>query len=239
MTNLALLDSEHPVFPCPDEALADPDGLLAVGGNLEPSTLLAAYRQGIFPWYEDDQPLLWWSPDPRAVIFPEDIKISRSLRKVLRQKNWDIRLDTEFLSVITQCAAPRKQDHGETWITDEMKAAYVELHQQGYAHSLEIWRDEQLVGGLYGVLIGAVFCGESMFSLVPDASKVALVQLAMLMKQYACGGVIDCQVSNNHLLSMGAVDIPRRKFLTKLKELGDIPCKWPDKWQCKIPEKDV
>ncbi|MBQ0712693.1 MAG: leucyl/phenylalanyl-tRNA--protein transferase [Porticoccus sp.] len=237
MTNLILLDSEHPVFPCPDMALADPDGLLAVGGNLEPSTLLAAYRQGIFPWYEDDQPLLWWSPDPRTVIFPEDIKISRSLRKVLRQKNWDIRLDTAFLSVITQCAAPRKAGHGETWITDEMKAAYVELHRQGYAHSLEIWRDEQLIGGLYGVLIGAVFCGESMFSLERDASKVALVQLAMLMKHNTCGGVIDCQVSNSHLLSMGAVDIPRHKFLTKLEELGDKSCSWPDIWQFKIPEK--
>ncbi|MEH6616360.1 MAG: leucyl/phenylalanyl-tRNA--protein transferase [Porticoccus sp.] len=239
MTNLALLDLEHPIFPCPDLALADPDGLLAVGGNLEPSTLISAYRQGIFPWYEDDQPLLWWSPDPRTVIFPEDIRISRSLRKVLRQKNWDIRLDTEFESVMTQCAAPRRKGYGETWITDEMKAAYVELHQQGYAHSLEIWRNEQLVGGLYGVLIGAVFCGESMFSLERDASKVALVQLAMLMKQNTEEGIIDCQVSNEHLLSMGAVNVSRQKFLAKLGALGDKPCRWPDKWQCKIPENGV
>lgn len=239
MTNLAVLDSEHPVFPCPDKALVDPDGLLAVGGNLESSTLLSAYRQGIFPWYEDDQPLLWWSPDPRTVIFPEDIKISRSLRKVLRQKNWDIRLDTAFLSVIRKCAAPRKQGHGETWITDEMKAAYLELHQKGYAHSLEIWRDEQLIGGLYGVLIGAVFCGESMFSLERDASKVALVQLAMLMKQNTLEGMIDCQVSNDHLSSMGAVSISRKKFLAKLDALGDKPCRWPYIWQCKIPENRV
>jgi len=239
VTNLALLDSEHPTFPCPDKALADHEGLLAVGGNLKSSTLISAYRQGIFPWYEEDQPLLWWSPNPRTVIYPEDIRVSRSLRKVLRQKNWDIRLDTEFESVMTQCAAPRRKGCGETWITAEMKAAYIELHHQGYAHSLEIWRNEQLVGGLYGVLIGAVFCGESMFSLERDASKVALVQLAMLMRQSNEEGLIDCQVSNEHLLSMGAVNIPRQKFLNKLGTLSDKSCRWPDNWQCKIPENGV
>ncbi len=232
--DLALLDSDHPVLPCPSKALVDPDGLLAVGGNLQPSTLLAAYRQGVFPWYEDGQPLLWWSPDPRTVIFPNDIKISRSLRKAFNQKKWEIRLDTAFLSVIESCAAPRKKSHGDTWITDEMKAGYVALHAKGYAHSLEVWRDEQLIGGLYGVLIGSVFCGESMFSLERDASKVALVQLAMLMRQNTKEGFIDCQLSNDHLHSMGAVTISRQEFLEKLMSLSDEPCRWPDQWQCKI-----
>ncbi len=239
MQDLTFLDVDHPVFPSQDKALENPDGLLAVGGNLQPETLISAYHQGIFPWYEDGQPLLWWSPAERAVIYPDDIKVSRSLRRTLKQTDWEVRLDSDFLSVIEHCAAPRKKGNEDTWITDEMMSSYFRLHQMGYAHSLEIWRHDKLVGGLYGVLVGAVFCGESMFSLEKDASKIALVQLAIIMKEYACGGLIDCQLSNEHLLSMGAVTISRRKFLATLADLADQPCRWPDKWRCKIPDRSV
>lgn len=235
MQELTFLDFDNPVFPSQDKALENPDGLLAVGGNLQPETLISAYHQGIFPWYEDGQPLLWWSPAERAVIYPDDIKVSRSLRKTLRQTDWEVRLDSDFLSVIEHCAAPRKKGNEDTWITDEMVSSYSELHRMGHAHSLEIWRHDKLVGGLYGVLVGAVFCGESMFSVEKDASKIALVQLAIIMKERAGGGLIDCQLSNDHLLSMGAVTISRQNFLATLEDLADQPCKWPDKWQCKIP----
>ncbi len=239
MQELTFLDFDNPVFPSQDKALENPDGLLAVGGNLQPETLISAYHQGIFPWYEDGQPLLWWSPAERAVIYPDDIKVSRSLRKTLRQTDWEVRLDSDFLSVIEHCAAPRKKGNEDTWITDEMMSSYFELHRMGYAHSLEIWRHDKLVGGLYGVLVGAVFCGESMFSVEKDASKIALVQLAIIMKERTGGGLIDCQLSNDHLLSMGAVTISRQNFLATLEGLADQPCKWPDKWQCKIPDCSV
>jgi len=231
---LPLLDSDYPVFPNPETALEDPDGLLAVGGNLSQRTLLDAYRQGIFPWYEDGQPLLWWSPNQRTVIFPDDIHISRSLKKSLRNKPWDIRLNTAFEQVMIHCAAPRCGQPG-TWITSEMKKAYQGLHQSGYAHSLEVWLENELVGGLYGVLIGGVFCGESMFSLQKDASKIALVQLAILLKKYVKTALIDCQVENDHLLSMGAVEIPRCDFIGQLIQLRDVRPFWPDEWLCKIP----
>lgn len=239
MSGLTLLDSENPIFPHPDQALTDPEGLLAVGGNLQASTLISAYRQGIFPWYEEDQPLLWWSPKTRAVIYPKNIKVSRSLKKSLRQKNWEVRLDTDFLSVVKHCAAPRQKSEGETWITDSMMAAYSELHQMGYAHSLEIWNEQQLVGGLYGVLVGSVFCGESMFSLETDASKIALVQLAMIMDQNSDNGVIDCQLCNDHLMSMGAEAVSRSAFLLALNKLRDQRCQWPEKWLCKTPKNGV
>ncbi|MDX2464077.1 MAG: leucyl/phenylalanyl-tRNA--protein transferase [Porticoccus sp.] len=239
MPSLPVLDSTHPVFPCPDTALENPNGLLAIGGNLSQKTLYEAYRQGIFPWYDETQPLLWWSPNPRAVIFPKEIRISRSLKKTMRQKSWEIRLNTDFQSVVEQCAAPRRHNEMDTWITDDMQNAYLALHHAGLAHSLEVWLENQLVGGLYGVFVGSVFCGESMFSLQKDASKVALVQLSLLIKQYTVDGFIDCQVSNDHLISMGAVTIPRQEFLSKLSVLREQSGPWPDKWQFKIPEQTV
>ena len=219
MHELTLLDTRDPVFPYPENALREPDGLLAVGGNLYSGTLLSAYQQGIFPWYESGQPLLWWSPDPRAVIFPEQIIVSRSLRKTWRRNDWSIKVDRDFVRVIENCAAPRAKDHGGTWITPEMKLAYLALHRAGHAHSVEVWSHNQLIGGLYGVMIGNLFCGESMFSQQPDASKVALTVLAGILQQQNRDSLIDCQVSNNHLLSMGAVSISRREFLARLTSL--------------------
>jgi leucyl/phenylalanyl-tRNA---protein transferase len=239
VSDLQLLDTNDPVFPDPENALQTPNGLLAVGGNLKQSTLLDAYRQGIFPWYEDDQPLLWWSPDPRAVIFPEDIRVSRSLKKAMNRQSWEIRLNTHFQSVVMHCSGPRRDNETETWITDEMMEAYLALHIAGIAHSVEVWLENELVGGLYGVLVGSVFCGESMFSLQPNASKVALVQLALLIKQQTDGGFIDCQISNEHLTSMGATILSRQDFLLRLTKLRDQRSNWPDQWQCKMPETKV
>ena len=210
--------------------MEEPNGLLAVGGNLQPGTLLCAYSQGIFPWYEDDQPILWWSPDPRAVIEPGTLHISRSLAKCLRQSHWNVTLDTAFEKVIHACAALR-DNHGDggTWITDKMMAAYIELHRLGHAHSVEVWQRGELVGGLYGVAIGGVFCGESMFSWVANASKIALVELDKLAQQQQFE-LIDCQIPNPHLTSMGTQAIPRSEFLTRLSALRDKPCDWPKLW---------
>ena len=220
---LTPLDNRNPVFPSPEKALKEPAGLLAIGGNLTTTTLLSAYRQGIFPWYEHGQPILWWSPDPRAVIYPEQIHISRSLKKSIKRSNYQVRTNTAFSSVIELCAALRSNSLSGTWITHEMKRAYNALHREGFAHSVEIWQDNILVGGLYGVLIGHVFCGESMFSLVKDASKIALVILAEIMCRQGEPCLIDCQISNDHLLSMGATTIPRAVFLDQLQELKDKP----------------
>lgn len=195
-------------FPPVETALDDPNGLLAAGGDLSPERLLSAYRQGIFPWYSEGQPILWWSPDPRAILFPERLRISRSLRKVLRKSPYSVTLDQDFPSVIQGCReAPRSQGPG-TWITTEMLQAYRQLHDQGYAHSIECWQDGRLVGGLYGVAVGRVFFGESMFSLAPDASKIAFVHLAR-SGQYR---LIDCQQPSEHLSRLGAECIPRREF---------------------------
>ncbi|WP_438952415.1 leucyl/phenylalanyl-tRNA--protein transferase [Porticoccus sp.] len=220
------LNQNDPVFPHPENALKEPEGLLAIGGNLKSDTLLSAYRQGIFPWYEHGQPILWWSPDPRAIIYPEQMHISRSLKKSLKRSDCEVRINTAFSSVIELCAALRSNSLSGTWITHEMKHAYNALHREGHAHSVEIWQDRVLVGGLYGVLVGRVFCGESMFSLVRDASKIALVTLAEIMSRQGGRCLIDCQVSNNHLLSMGAVTIPRADFLGKLTALKDKPFEW-------------
>lgn len=203
-------------FPPVDRALRDPDGLLALGGDLSPARLLAAYRRGIFPWYSDGEPILWWSPDPRAVLYPSDIRVSRSLRKVIRQGYLDVRTDIAFDTVVQACAAPRARQRG-TWITAEMGAAYAELHRLGAAHSVETWRSGQLVGGLYGVVLGRVFFGESMFSRERDASKVALVALARMGFQ-----LIDCQVPSEHLARMGAVGIPRSRFIEHLQAWCDM-----------------
>lgn len=214
-------------FPDVRLALDEPDGLLAVGGDLNPARLAAAYRKGIFPWYNDEQPILWWSPNPRAVLFPGDLKISRSLRKTLRKtllnKKFTVTFDQAFAEVIDACSQPRKQDNDPgTWITAEMKQAYQQLHEQGLAHSVECWRDGKLVGGLYGVAIGQVFFGESMFSRQTDASKVAFVTLVQQLSRWGFA-LIDCQVQSRHLESLGAKSIDRERFTRLLDEHCDKP----------------
>ncbi len=202
-------------FPSPEQARAD--GLLAIGGDLAAQRLLSAYAQGIFPWFNDeDGPILWWSPDPRAVIPPNAIKVSRSLRKRLAVADLRVTFDRAFDDVIVGCAAPREAAGG-TWITSSMRAAYGELHRLGYAHSVETWRGTDLVGGLYGVSLGRMFFGESMFSRVSDASKVALVRLAGRLSEWNFD-LIDCQIMNPHLRSLGAIDVPRREFLLRLRD---------------------
>ena len=220
------LDPVNPVFPGPSSALTEPDGLLAVGGNLQPQTLLKAYREGIFPWYEEGQPVLWWSPAQRSIIRPGDLHISRSLAKSIRQGKFKVTTDQDFPTVIKNCAAPRAKSHG-TWITVEMQRAYIQLNQLNHAHSLEVWLEDELVGGLYGVTIGSVFCGESMFSHVPDASKIALAALSQTLFRKGFKS-IDCQLPNPHLENMGAIEIPRSEFLNNLYQWRKQPVSWPE-----------
>lgn len=222
---LPLLDPDRPVFPPPERAARVPNGLLAAGGNLAVATLRDAYRSGIFPWYEAGQPILWWSPDPRAVIFPDRVHVSRSLARELRRARYRITCDQSFGGVARACAAPRRGQAG-TWILPEMIAAYEALHRAGDAHSVECWMDGELAGGLYGVAVGSVFCGESMFSARPNASKLVLVHLA---RGLAAGGftLIDCQVGNPHLASLGAVELPRRAFLAHLAQAREQTLSWP------------
>lgn len=201
-------------FPSPGQAGAD--GLLAVGGDLAPERLLAAYRQGIFPWYEEGQPILWWSPDPRAVVEPGEVRVTRSLRKTLRHGGYHVSVDTGFAGVIEACALTRA-DHG-TWITGDMRAAYLRLHELGHAHSVETWLEGELVGGLYGVAIGHVFFGESMFSTSRDASKVAFVTLTECLRQRGME-LIDCQLPTPHLASLGSRMVTRAEFLQRLHRL--------------------
>lgn len=203
-------------FPPIVQALDDPDGLLAAGGALTPAWLLAAYRRGIFPWFSDGQPILWWSPDPRMVLFPEELKVHRSLAKRLRNGGFHVTTNADFRGVIDGCAMTRA-NQGGTWITPEMRSAYLTLHRLGHAHSIEVWRDEALVGGLYGVALGKIFFGESMFSLERDASKIALVHLARHLEANG-GGLIDCQMHTTHLASLGARDIARQHFLDYLEQ---------------------
>ena len=219
-------------FPPVD--LSTPEGLLAVGGDLRPERLLEAYRHGIFPWYDDDQPILWWSPDPRTVLFPDKLHISRSMKRSLRPGLFSVTLDTCFRDVMQHCAGPRPQyPDGGTWITAEMLDAYTTLHGQGYAHSVETWQDEQLVGGLYGVALGGAFFAESMFTKVNDASKVALV---FLVRQLHTWGfhIIDCQQSSPHVMRFGAEEIPRRNFLDHLTAALALPNR-QGRWQFDIP----
>jgi leucyl/phenylalanyl-tRNA--protein transferase len=219
-------------FPPAD--LSTPDGLLAVGGDLRPERLLEAYRHGIFPWYSDDQPILWWSPDPRAVLFPDKLHISRSLKRSLHPGRFNVTLDRCFRDVMQHCAGPRPQyPDGGTWITAEMLEAYTRLHEQGYAHSVETWKDGQLVGGLYGVALGGAFFAESMFTRVPDASKVALVSLVRQLKGWGFH-LIDCQQSSPHIKMLGAEDIPRRDFLNHLTAALLLPERH-GRWQFDIP----
>ena len=202
-------------FPDVSTALRHPDGLLAIGGNLEPDTLLNAYRRGIFPWYSEGQPVLWWSPDPRCVLEPEQVKISRSLAKTLKKKKFKVTFNRAFADVVRGCAAPRADDTN-TWITTDMASAYIKLHKLGHGFSAECWHNGVLAGGLYGVVIGRVFFGESMFSRITDASKVALVSLAQMLHKRRFR-LIDCQVPSNHLLGLGANLIERDVFINILK----------------------
>lgn len=215
-------------FPDVSLALVEPNGLLAIGGDLSETRLLSAYRRGIFPWYNEDQPILWWSPDPRAVLFPEQLRVSRSLRKTLRKQIFTIKFDTAFEQVISACAAPRPAQSG-TWISEEMRMAYIRLHQAGHAHCMECWQGDNLVGGLYGIAIGQVFFGESMFSRVTDASKVAFVYLLRHLQARGFG-LIDCQVSSAHLTSLGACDIQRSEFIQLLDKYCSQPG-WTGAWQ--------
>ena len=223
------LDNQAP-FPPLSRALEEPNGLLAAGGELSAERLIDAYQHGIFPWYSADQPLLWWSPDPRMVLIPAELKISRSLGKRLRKAgkgDFEIRVDTMFETVMRACAAPR-DGHAGTWISGDMIAAYTALHQCGIAHSVETWINGELAGGLYGVALGRMFYGESMFTRATDASKIALAHLARQLARWGFG-LIDCQMQTAHLASLGAREIPRAEFVRQLKVL--VNCKPPHSWQ--------
>ena len=223
-------------FPPVAQALRTPNGLLCAGGDLSPARILAAYRHGIFPWFSAGEPILWWSPDPRMVLFPAEFRISRSLRKTLRNGDYTVRLDSSFAAVIDACAHTPRPGQPGTWITPEMRRAYVELHELGWAHSVETWCGGQLVGGLYGLAIGRMFYGESMFSLQTDASKIAVAHLARFLESRDFG-MVDCQMRTDHLASLGARQIPRTEFLGRLKVLcGNAehahptaaPARWPE-----------
>jgi leucyl/phenylalanyl-tRNA---protein transferase len=214
-------------FPPVEKAATEPNGLLAAGGDLSVSRLADAYSRGIFPWFNEGQPILWWSPDPRMVLFPAELKISRSLAKTLRNSRFEIRADTAFRDVILNCGMPRREQHG-TWITSPMVEAYCEMHRDGMAHSVETWLDGKLVGGLYGVALGRAFFGESMFTRVTDASKVALVTLVRQLELWSFG-LVDCQMNTAHLARFGAREIPRADFTRRLRELihyRTIPAPW-------------
>jgi len=206
--------SEKISFPPPQ--FAGPEGLLAVGGDLSEGRILLAYQMGIFPWFADDEPILWWSPDPRLVLNPSDVKVSKRLKRTLRQELFTITCDMVFEQVIKNCANVRIKDRKETWINDQMITSYCRLFKSGYAHSIEVWKDGQLAGGLYGISLGGCFFGESMFTSVDNASKVALAALCGFLKQLSFD-MIDCQVTTDHLRRMGAVEITRTRFLSLLK----------------------
>jgi leucyl/phenylalanyl-tRNA--protein transferase len=208
-------------FPPATQALRSPNGLLAAGGDLSAARLLEAYRHGIFPWFSEGEPILWWSPDPRMVLFPCEFKASHSLRKTLRQGQYEVRIDSAFEQVMRACAAPREGAHG-TWIHEEMIAAYCDLHRMGFAHSVETWMGNKLAGGLYGIGIGRMFYGESMFSRRTDASKIALAHLAAQLDKWNFG-MIDCQMNTPHLASLGAREIARKEFIARLRDLINYP----------------
>jgi leucyl/phenylalanyl-tRNA---protein transferase len=201
-------------FPSPE--MASPEGIIAIGGDLSPQRLLNAYASGIFPWYSEDEPILWWSPDPRSVLLPGDLHVSRSMKKLLEKKKFSVKYDRDFKSVIENCGAPRKKEQG-TWITSDIKEAYISLHRLGFAHSVEVYQDNKLVGGLYGVSLGKCFFGESMFSLVPNASKYAFITFVREISRMGFL-IVDCQVPNPHLTRLGAREIPRAEFLERLEK---------------------
>ncbi|MCD6185275.1 MAG: leucyl/phenylalanyl-tRNA--protein transferase [Deltaproteobacteria bacterium] len=219
---------EQLAFPSP--RLATPEGILAVGGDLSLERLLLAYSQGIFPWFSDEEPLLWWSPDPRLVLYPEELKVSKSLKKIIKQGRFHITADTAFDRVIKACSSVKRKNNEGTWIVDEMIKAYSLLHEAGFVHSIEAWYQGELAGGLYGVSLGRCFFGESMFTRASNASKTAFVSLVEYLNRFSFD-LIDCQVTTNHLLSLGAREIPRSLFLEQLQESLKIPAmkgKWTD-----------
>jgi leucyl/phenylalanyl-tRNA---protein transferase len=232
MIRLPLLDEHAPDrFPDPRTALVDPNGLLAFGGDLSPERLKTAYRHGIFPWFNEGEPILWWSPDPRCVFYTEQLHPNRSLRRALAGKTWHVTVNQAFRQVTEACAAPRAGQAG-TWISQAMIDAYSLLHDQGHAHSVEVWDDDRLVGGIYGVSIGKLFCGESMFSACSGASKLALYALAAQLRRWEFP-LIDAQVSNSHLLSLGAIELPRSLFLLQIHPLVSAAFD-PQLW-CNLP----
>ncbi len=215
--DVVALESDTP-FPPLQAALQHPNGLLAIGGDLTPQRLLDAYARGIFPWFSPEEPILWWSPDPRMVIFPNELKISRSLAKRLKKTDYEVRFDSAFRRVMQACSQTPREGQNGTWIVPDMIAAYYRLHELGYAHSAETWIDGELAGGLYGVKLGRMFYGESMFHRVTDASKIAFVHMVRRLQQQGVG-MIDCQMHTSHLASLGAREIPRAEFSQKLTEL--------------------
>jgi leucyl/phenylalanyl-tRNA---protein transferase len=227
--SLAQLEPDSLWFPNPHSALSEPSGLLAIGGDLAPERLLQAYHNGIFPWYGAHQPILWWSPDPRGVLQPNHLHISRSLQKRIRKHDVTVWINRNFMDVVAACAAPRRDSY-DTWIHDALMASYAQLHAAGHAHSVEVWQQDRLIGGLYGISVGRLFCGESMFSRQADASKLALVALCQHFNH--CGGeLIDCQMQTEHLLSLGAEEWPRPRFIQRLHQLRTLSVT-PDCWTC-------
>lgn len=226
MPQLTWLEVEMLEFPPIEQALEDPNGLLALGGDLAPERLELAYRQGIFPWYQDGQPLLWWSPDPRTVLIPGELHVSRSMRKVLRKAPYQVTFDQDFAAVMAGCAEPRNYTDA-TWITEDMFRAYCHLHDRGVAHSVEVWEEGQLVGGLYGVALGRMFFGESMFSRRDNASKTGFITLVEKLRQWGFE-MIDCQMPTEHLFSLGARSLSRDRFKAELQRLcaPQVPSHW-------------
>jgi len=220
---IAADDHDSP-FPPAETALREPNGLLAIGGPLSPRRLELAYRSGVFPWFAEDQPVLWWSPDPRALLYPAGLRVRRSLRKRLRRDDYRVTLDQDFAAVIDGCAAPRADAAG-TWITPGMRRAYLALHEEGLAHSVEVRQDGHLVGGLYGVALGAAFFGESMFSRAPDGSKIAMAWLCRQLQGWGFR-FLDCQLPTPHLERLGAVTVARERFLGELAEALARPTRW-------------
>lgn len=229
-SNLHWISSDSPAtaFPPIDHALREPDGLLAAGGDLSEARLVHAYRSGIFPWYNEGEPILWWSPDPRCILYPQKFHVSRRLRRTLRREPHTVTFNRDFATVMAKCAAPRG-DHAGTWITTDMVCAYRKLHAAGWAHSVEVWHDDKLIGGMYGLAIGRVFFGESMFSDRSNGSKIALQSLCAVMREKGFA-LLDCQVASPHLMSLGAELLPRSEFLRLLAVACDSqPVQdWPE-----------
>lgn len=221
----------HQPFPPVHLAMRDPNGLLAIGGDLSSTRLLRAYRQGIFPWYNPDEPILWWCPNPRTILQPNEMHVSRSLGKALRRSDYAVSFDRAFDAVLSACGGARNRGVG-TWLGDDMRQAYGLLFASGHAHSVEVWRDKKLIGGLYGVAVGRVFFGESMFSHATDASKIALYWLCQQLSAWQFE-MVDCQVSSAHLLSLGAREIPREQFLQRLSRAVELPAPLP-RWQFSV-----
>ena len=222
---LLYLDKNYPVFPDSHHALNDPDGLIAFGGNLLPTTLMDAYRKGIFPWYQDGDPIMWWSPSVRCILRLEKFHVSKSLRKLIKKNVHTLTFNKAFSEVLKGCSAPRKNQEGGTWITNDMHEAYNRLHKLGFAHSVEVWSKGYLVGGLYGVAVNGIFSGESMFSKTPNASKLALYVLCRQLRLDSFA-LIDCQIQTNHLLRLGAEIVSRDVFLNILSSSEDLCVKW-------------